>query len=51
LAVLIKNKKLPKNRTKHFLESLIRLSDDDEYTSIIKALLKVKAGVQDDELP
>lgn len=33
---LISNKKIPKNRSKYFIESLIRISDDEEYVDKIK---------------
>ncbi|WP_242850549.1 hypothetical protein [Clostridium lundense] len=35
---LINNKLLPKNHSKYFLESLIRISDDKEYIEMIKKI-------------
>ncbi|WP_278335391.1 hypothetical protein [Clostridium peptidivorans] len=34
---LISHKKVPKNRNKYFIESLIRISDDEEYIDKIKS--------------
>ncbi len=37
---LLISKKVPKSRSRYFLESLLRLSDDDKYRSELEQLLE-----------
>ncbi|MFZ5354250.1 MAG: hypothetical protein ACOZCL_16235 [Bacillota bacterium] len=36
---LLKSKKPPKSKSRYFLESLLRLSDDDKYNNQLKQML------------
>lgn len=37
---LLKNKRMPKSKSRYFIESLLRLSDDDNYSNELEQLLQ-----------